>query len=132
MEPLIISETEFTPAITFDPINNEFGISGVSRPENVPGFYEPAVLWLRQFEHSIEHLDAKYKLSVVRFVFKMVYFNSASAKLLLQIIEVLKRIDQKGIDIRIQWYYDEGDEQMLEDGQDLSDAIDFPFEYIVN
>lgn len=132
MEPLMISDTEFTPAIILDPVRNEFSISGVSRPENVPGFYEPAILWLRQFEQSLEHLDAKYKLPAIRFVFKMVYFNSASAKLLLQILEILKRIDQKGIDIRIQWYYEEGDEQMLEDGQDLSDAIDFPFEFIAN
>lgn len=132
MEPLLIPGTEFTPAVTLDPTQDIFEISGVSRPENVPGFYEPVILWLRTFDQSVEHLDKKYQLPAIRFVFRLVYFNSASAKMILQLLELLKRIGSKGIDISIRWYYDQGDEQILEDGQDLSDAVDFPFEFLMN
>jgi hypothetical protein len=49
--------------------------------------------------------------------------------MLLQILEVFTKIKQKAGDIRIDWYYDESDEQMYDDGMDLSGSVNLPFNF---
>ncbi len=132
MESLFIEETEFTPKISFDIENCVFEIVGVSRPEDVMGFYIPTIEWLKKFDEEIvSHASNKYDITAIQFVLKMTYFNSASAKSLLQILDRIRIIGQKGVELKIDFYYDDGDDQMLEDGEDLSEAVEIPFNFIV-
>ena len=39
--------------------------------------------------------------------------------MLLQILEIIKKIQEKGIELNIDWYYDASDEQMYDDGMDF-------------
>jgi hypothetical protein len=131
MSPYHIEETEFTPEILFNIDSKRFLLKGVSRPEDVFKFYLPAVNWLKEFEQNIIlHTDAKYNIPFINLEFDLSYFNSASSKMLLQILEVIKHIQNKGIEIRIDWYYDKNDEQMYDDGMDLSESVDIPFHFI--
>lgn len=131
MESLFIKGTEFTPTISFDIDSHEFRIEGVSRPEDVMGFYLSIIEWLRQYEEEIiNHASSKYQITSVKLILRMTYFNSASAKSILQILERFKSISNKDVEVIIDFYYDEGDDQMMEDGEDLSEAIELPFNYI--
>lgn len=125
MKPLIIESTEFTPNVVFDPERNYFEIAGVSRPENVMGFYDPLIKWLRDYEKKISSSSEEIKL-----VFRLDYFNSSTSKYLLQVLEVFKAYIDGGHTVIIEWYYDEWDDQMLEDGEDLSEAVSIDFEFI--
>jgi len=133
MEPLFIEAGEFTPEISFDSNSNIFEISGVSRPENVMGFYQPAFSWLQEYENEVlgEGLDYKYRVNSLKLIIKLSYFNSASSKAILQILDLIRKFHLKGVNVEIDFYYDEGDEQMREDGEDLSEAIEIPFNYIM-
>jgi hypothetical protein len=126
METLIIHETEFTPYISLDPEKCEFKISGVSRPEDVGDFYSTALQWLHQFEGINSHSTFNKPIHVEFF---MSYFNSSSAKMLLQMLEILKKMMDNGVLISIDWFYEEGDEQVREDGEELSYALDLPFNF---
>ena len=42
----------------------------------------------------------------------------------------IKNLMNHGIEIKIDWYYEEGDEKMMEDGEDLAEAVDLEFNYI--
>lgn len=126
MERLFIEQTEFTPEISFDHENNELRITGVSRPEDVGNFYTPAIDWLHQFQSYISGIDSP-KPVIVEFFFN--YFNSASAKIILQILEIIKEINESGVELSVSWIYEEGDEQVKEDGEELSYALDMPFNY---
>jgi len=42
----------------------------------------------------------------------------------------IKNLIDQGIEIRIDWYYEEGDEKMMEDGEDLAEAVELEFNYI--
>ncbi len=53
MEPLRIEKTAKTPWIILDPYNDNFEISGISRPENVREFYFPVINWLIEFKRGI-------------------------------------------------------------------------------
>jgi len=37
---------------------------------------------------------------------------------------------QKGIDIKVYWYFDEDDNDMLEAGQDISKMVNVPMEFV--
>jgi hypothetical protein len=124
MEALIIQETEFTPFISLDPAKREFKIIGVSRPEDVGNFYSSSLDWLRKFEKENSESPV---IKPIRVEFFLSYFNSSSAKIILQMLEVLKSMMDSGFEISIYWYYDEGDEQVKEDGEELSSVLDLPF-----
>jgi len=131
MDSLTIKATEFTPGINFQSDGN-LNIFGVSRPEDVIKFYIVPISWLKNFiKYIFSKADNNLDTPNVNLTFKMRYFNSASSKSILQILDLICQINNKGIAVNINWYYDEADEQMLEDGEDLSDAVDLPFNFIV-
>ena len=41
-----------------------------------------------------------------------------------------KNLIDGGVQIEINWFYEEGDDKMQEDGEDLADAVDLEFNYI--
>lgn len=125
---LYIKSSEFTPGITFK-TNGIFEISGVSRPEDVAKFYEVPIAWLKNFTNVVLSTANKYQLKI-HCTFSLKYFNSASAKHILLLLEQCKKFDGLGFEVKIDWYYDEADEQLLEDGQDLSEAVEMPFNFI--
>lgn len=130
MKPLIIKETTATPKIVFDLASNEFEIEGCSRPEDVRDFYVPIIRWLEDFKGSItDKLKEKHKDSPIVFNFKFDYFNSSSAKFILDVLILINNIHTEGLNMQIDWYFDENDEDMKEVGEELSEVVDFPFEY---
>ncbi|MBU0488082.1 MAG: DUF1987 domain-containing protein [Bacteroidetes bacterium] len=125
MEKLVINATENTPEVIFDPASGNFEISGESRPENVREFYEPILNWLNEFSSSV-----KSDQGTLTFKFKFEYFNSSSAKFILDVLKKISEIHSKGADFKIIWYYDDGDEDMQEAGEEMSKMVKLPFSYI--
>ncbi len=111
-----------TPKVILDKGNNKFEIAGKSLPENVSNFYEPILSWLDEYANNPNESS--------EFVFKMEYFNTASSKMILQILERIKNIKDKGKAVKVLWYYPEDDEDMEEAGDDYSSLVDVPFELI--
>lgn len=133
MEALLIKETIATPKIIFDVEQNNFELKGCSRPEDVRDFYVPVIEWLQNFKSNVND-DFKTKFSTenpVVFKFKFDYFNSSSAKFILDILVLINDIHKTGLSLRIDWYHDENDDDMKEVGEELSEVVDLPFEYIV-
>ena len=110
--------------------SGHFEISGISRPEDVADFYEDLLRWLTQFEDSLLKSGNKYEVQNFRFIFKMSYFNSSSSKYIIQILRHVKTLKDHGLDLIIDWYYEEGDEKMMEDGEDLAESVELEFNYI--
>lgn len=131
MRTLQIEPSDFTPKVYFNAEEQLFEIAGFSRPEDVMGFYAPVIEWIKEF--STKLIEAKLEkiqfTRTFRFAFRLTYFNSSSAKLLLQILEKIKELDSQNIPVSVEWYYDEGDDQILEDGEDLASAVDMKFDY---
>lgn len=132
MDKISIEETKATPSVILDIDNRKFEIAGCSRPENVREFYMPVINW---FESALDKTEeVKTKLSTdgtVDFDFKLSYFNSASAKFILDILLYINQLHNSDIDIKINWYYEEGDEDMRDVGEELAEMVDFEFKYIM-
>jgi hypothetical protein len=122
METIKIQGTEDTPKVILDKEKETMEISGRSLPEDVASFYDPILSWLDEYASSPN------KKTV--FNFKLVYFNTASSKLLLDILMKLEEIHEAGNDVLIRWHYPEDDEDMEEAGEEYADIVDVPFEQV--
>jgi hypothetical protein len=129
MKPLIIPPTEFAPKFYFNPNENIFEISGFSRPEDVAATYMPVINYLKDYElNYIDNTEISEKSLTLSL--KMKYFNSSSSKYLLDIIIFLISLTKKGLNLKIEWYYDKGDDTIKEAGEDINDIAEFPFTFI--
>lgn len=117
MEILNLEGTEDTPKIILDKKNGIFEISGRSLPEDSAEFYRPVLEWIG--------LYSKEANGSTEFVFKLEYFNTASSKLILDVLSALEDIQG----MKIMWYYHEDDEDMEEAGQEFSELVEIPFEF---
>jgi len=129
MKKLIIDSTPNSPNILFEPNTSRFEISGESRPENASVFYQPVIDWVRELEASFNQNDIQVNTPFT-FNFNLEYFNSTSAKFILDFCKKLGHLHSLGHPINIRWHYEEDDEDMLEVGQEMSRMSKFPFEFI--
>lgn len=125
---LIIDKTNTTPEVVLDPEKRIFKITGESRPSDVREFYDQIILWLIDFRQ--EFTKASDLKDPIDFSFNLEYFNSSSAKLILDICKVLASLKLGGYNVTINWCYDKEDIDMLEVGKELSSIVKVPFEYI--
>ena len=130
MQAFNLDPTESTPKIILDPYNKVFEISGISRPENVRECYEPVIDWFEEFNSNLNEFEFVTSKNLVVIKFKLNYFNSASAKFILDILMEINKLFKSGMNLYIDWYYDEGDDDMKEVGEELCDIVDFDFNYI--
>ena len=122
MEDLHIEGTSHTPTIILNKEKEIFEISGQSLPENVATFYAPVFEWLDKYakepnEKSVVH-------------FKMEYFNTASSKMIYEILNKFDELFNAGHETKIIWNFDEDDEDMEEAGEEYADMIDVPVELV--
>ena len=133
MNNIRITATNKTPKVIFDPENCLFEMEGNSRPENVRDFYYPIIDTLKKyFENLVEkNLNESFKENAIKFNFKLDYFNSSSAKFISDILVIVKKYAEEGFNIKVYWYFDESDDDMKEVGEDFSDMITYPFNFIM-
>lgn len=122
MDPLIIDSTQKTPDVKFNAESGEFSIVGMSCAEYALDFYKPVFNWIDIY------LKSPKPKTILNIQFK--YFNTSSAKCILQLLERFIALKQTELEIEINWYYDKNDEQMLEDGENYSEIIGIPFQMI--
>lgn len=117
MEILNIEGTDDTPRIIFDKKNGIFEISGRSLPEDSAEFFKPVLEWFDNYK--------KEPNVSTEFVVKLDYSNTSSSKLMLDILLSIQEI----MGVKIIWYFQEDDEDMEEAGRELSEQVEFPFEF---
>jgi hypothetical protein len=122
MEKIIIYGTKDTPTVLLDKENGKFEITGNSLPENVIAFYMPLIDWLERYTRDPNPSTI--------FLFNMNYFNSASSKAILNILNQLEKLNKTGKEIEVIWRYVDIDEDMLESGKDFAEIVKIPFKFI--
>ena len=120
MEVVNIEATDETPKVILDAENGIFEFSGKSLPEDVTVFYNPILEWIEKYAESPN--------KPTNIVFKMDYFNTASSKLILDILMAFEEIHEVHESVNIDRYFREDDEDMEEAGDEFSDIVDIPFE----
>jgi len=119
MEKLQITPTEDTPEVLLDKSSGKFVLSGRSLPEDAASFYAPVIAWLNEYSNA--------PLAATNFEMKLEYFNTASSKLLLDVLSILENISNA----KVIWHFFEDDEDMEEAGEEFSELVEVPFEFKV-
>ena len=115
MDVLNIEGSDETPTVRLDKMARIFEISGRSLPEDSVSFYNPVMDWIKAY--------GKDPHSSTEFAFKLDYFNTASSKIILDMLKLLNEI--KGV--TIVWYSLSDDEEVKEAGEEFSEQVNIPF-----
>jgi hypothetical protein len=81
-------------------------------------------------DYSGHLLKVQESREPVVFNFDFEYFNSSSAKYILDFCKQISSIRSKGKDIEVKWHYEEDDMDMLEVGREMSRMSKLPFEFV--
>ena len=120
MDDLIIKPTERLLSVSLVPETGKFVFEGRSLPEDAKDFFKPIVRWLEQYAHS--------PAPQTECSFKMEYFNSSSRKCLVDVLSVLNSIHKEGHAVTIIWYFEEGDDELKEMGEEYQKEYDLDFQ----
>ncbi len=124
MDAIILEPTATTPKVIIDPSKDKFEISGESRPENAAKFYTPIIAWFDNYKSVLYFQKESFgKAKSVNMDFKLEYFNSTSAKFILDIFYQLEKIKKDGFEVEVIWNYDARDTDMKESGEEFSSYV---------
>ncbi len=117
--------SEETPEILMNPETHYISITGRSLPENAGKLFEPVLSWLytyKDFSKNVEELSVDFSLE---------YINTASSQRLLRILSIFRDMAENGKKIKIAWYYEDGDDDMLNEGKQYEQISKIKFDFIV-
>ena len=94
---------------------------GKSSPEDPLQFYN----------YVLNSLDAYSQAQGERMITNLAfeYFNTSSSKCLYIFMKKLSKMDEMGKKVVVNWYFEEGDEDMREAGEDLESMFDVTFNF---
>jgi hypothetical protein len=106
-----------TPWINMEP--GRIFIMGRSIPENPGEFYRPVYKWIS--EYSVSNIETS------RIEMGFEYINTSSTKWIFNILKELSEMENVAENVKVTWYYEQGDEDMCELGFILRSLIECPF-----
>lgn len=122
---LHIEGTDRTPEVRFEPRNGRLEISGCSIHENADRFYRPI------FDAVERYVLAPATETTVRI--SMRYFNSSSAKYLLDLLKVLDEVHAGGKGrVALEWHHEQDDLDMQEAGEDFKALLEMPVRLVAD
>lgn len=117
-----ISSTKYTPEIRLNP-DGIIQITGRSMNGKVTEFTEQIETWIDEYILNPPELT--------RVDFNLEYFDEINLKIYYSLLKKIESIKSKNKKYIINWYYEEGDEDILEKGEKISIVLDIPFNFIM-
>lgn len=124
MENFFLKGSEETPTVTLNADTGIMEISESSYPEYTNEIYNPILEWLEEYT-----AEPNKKLT---FNFRLDYFNTSTSFRFQQIINLLNDYytNKQGA-VAVNWFYQDGDIDMLENGEDYAKDAKMPFNLVV-
>jgi hypothetical protein len=122
MKNLIIENGSDTPKIILNKDDGKLEFSGYSLSDNVTVFYTPILEWIDEYVSDPQ--------IVTTLVIKFKYLNSASQRILMDIIMKFDQIKESGCLVDVVWCYPNDDDDMRTLGEDYSELSNIPFQFI--
>lgn len=119
MDDLYIEPTKKTPGV--DLSNGVLSFTGRSMIENTRDFYEPIYAWV------CKYLEAPAEITVISM--KLEYIDAASVTSLMNLLILLKGVEERGLVFMVNWYYSYGDLEMLQLGAIIQDRLEMEFDF---
>jgi hypothetical protein len=117
-----IESTKNTPEITLNP-EGIISIKGRSMNVNMTEFF-------KQIENWID-LYLSDPADETCFDIYLEYLDTTNLNFYITLLKKLELIKLKNKKYTINWYYEEGDEDIVEKGEDISSILNVPFNFIM-
>jgi hypothetical protein len=121
LEKKILS-TKGTPEISLNP-EGIIKIMGRSTNGNVMQFSNQIENWIE------EYISNPADITCVDIYLE--YFNRINLQFYFNLLRKIESVKLKNKKYIINWYYEEGDEDILEKGENISSILDIPFNFIM-
>jgi hypothetical protein len=121
MEELRIPPTKTTPEVILNP-EGTVSIRGRSINENAADFYIPVSEWIT------EYINIPADVTIIDL--SLEYFNSASAKIFVSLLQKITYVTLKHKKFVINWYYEEGDDDILERGEYFASILNVRMNFV--
>lgn len=103
--------TPYFPEVRFDADKGVCEISGESYMEETYKFYLPLINWLKDYTKEVKN--------PVELNIKLIYLNTSSTKCVLDMLEILKDYEDAGGKVKVNWFYDKSDPDMVDEVEDF-------------
>ncbi|MTI42402.1 uncharacterized protein DUF1987 [Roseibium hamelinense] len=114
---LNIDQTPRSPKVSFDPATGTLEVSGESYPEDASLFYGPILKTLKGWLSDEDGPSVTVDI-------RLIYFNSSSAKAIMNMFQMLEEAAEDGRSVTVNWHYDADDDAMEEMGEDFSEDFE--------
>jgi len=121
MESVVLDGTKKTPKVSLDP-TGKIELEGRSIPEDASKFYDDILNWVIKYCNSPK--------DSTQVDIELEYFNSGSAKYVMQILRELSELRVDGKNLVVNWYYEEGDDDILERGEYYASILQLDINFI--
>jgi hypothetical protein len=118
----IITPTSSTPEVVLDP-KGMIKIKGRLIHNDLSEFYKQLENWIDAYMYN--SVDLTYV------DIHLEYLNSINLIALIAILKKITLLKQKDKKLIINWYYEEGDEDILEQGECISSILNVPFDFVM-
>jgi hypothetical protein len=100
-----------------------FRIKGRAIDEKITKVHDQVMNWIDSYLHNPRELT--------EFIVALEYLNSYNTLIVTSILKKVSQVVKKGKKLVIHWYYEEDDVDIFDRGQNISSAINLPFEFIL-
>ncbi|MEA1886170.1 MAG: DUF1987 domain-containing protein [Bacteroidota bacterium] len=121
MDRLFLEATKTSPEISLSP-EGTLRFKGRSIHENPQDFFDDVIDWVT------EYINDPADTTFVDI--QLEYFNSATAKYIIIMLQELKELRLKDKKYFVNWFYEEGDEDILERGEYFAAVLDMDFNFV--
>ncbi|MFO7852854.1 MAG: DUF1987 domain-containing protein [Bacteroidota bacterium] len=121
MDRLFLEATKSSPEISLSP-EGTLRFKGRSIHENAQDFFDDVIDWVK------EYINEPAETTFVDI--QLEYFNSATAKYIIIMLQMLKDLRLKDKKYFVNWFYEEGDEDILERGEYFAAVLDMDFNFV--
>ena len=112
MEIFRLEATSRTPEVELNPEQGTLNLIGESYPEDIRTYYEPITVALESF--------AATQPSDLKITIKLTYFNSGSARALMELLDAIDEAAQDNFEAKLDWYCDPDDDITQEFVEDIA------------
>ncbi|MFC2152203.1 DUF1987 domain-containing protein [Bacteroidota bacterium] len=103
--------TPYFPEVNFNVDSGICEIKGESYMEETYKFYLPIINWIKDYTKNI---NKPLELNI-----KLIYLNTSSTKCVLDMLEILKDYEDAGGKVKVNWYFDKSDPDMVDEVEDF-------------
>lgn len=109
--------TYFVPNVHFSAETGVCDLDGESYLEDTFAFYKPMIDWIKEFTATQRPITLNVGLT---------YFNTASSRSILDLLQELKAYSEEGGAVTINWAIKDWDEDMQQEVEDFAMDADLP------